>query len=569
MAESAAASFPPLSIMVVDDEIDIREGIRDRIQWESIGYRIAGDFADGRRALEAARKQAPDVLLTDIRMPHLDGIQLAAHLREEHPETTVVLLTGHDEFEYAHAALRLQVDDFLLKPISAAELQKALAEVAERVRRRQQREASAADLRRNWEASLPLLRDRALEAVLRGSASVADAVARCRDLGADLPPGRCRVILLAQDSQNDDESVMLPPDAGLLELGAALDSATAGRSAVFRTMIGNDSMGLLWFGPDDRLFGILEEVRQNPAVREHGSTSAGVGLAVGRLADIRSSYRDARRTLRRRFLEGGDRVYRSGLPESVRAIPGDPREIRRNLVAAVSTVNREAAQRELGTLISAYRSTEAGVSACVLSLQRDLGHVLDAFEELGLDVDSLVLHPDQGDPYQQVSGAPSLDAVHGVLSELISSLLTELEQQRRGGREQTVRAAEQLIRQQYRDPDLSLTEVCERLGVSVSHLSQQFKRVTGRTFVEYLTEVRVEAAQVLLREQSMHSYEIAPQVGFRDPHYFSRAFKRASGISPTEYRARISGTEAAGETGGSDPHGNGANSGPGQENSGL
>lgn len=542
MAEPGPALPPALSIMVVDDEIDIREGIRDHVDWEAIGFRFVGDYPDGRRALDAAREDPPDVLLTDIRMPHLDGIQLAAHLREEHPDTTVVLLTGHDEFEYAHAALRLQVDDFLLKPISASELAEALTRVGERIQRRKQREASAADLRNTWEASLPLLRDRALESLLRGGVPLGAAAARCRDLGIALPPGRCRVILVAPDSPSDESNALLPPDAGLLAIGAALDRATAQRPGVFRAMIRNDTLALLWFGADDNLGTILEEVRADPAIREHGTLSAGVGLAVHRLADLRTSYRDALRTLRRRFLEGGDTVYRSGRPEALKAAARDPREIRRSLVAAITTLNSELAERELTALVAAYRSTEQDVQACILSLHRDLGHVLDAFEEMGLSVRDLVLDPERGGPFQQIAAAPSLEVVQSLLSQLVSGLLSALRAQRGGSREQTVRAAVQYIRQRYQDPDLNLPEVCEQLGVSVSHFSQVFKGVTGRTFVEYVTEVRIEAAQRLLRERSMHSYQIAPQVGFRDPHYFSRAFKRAAGITPTEYRTQVAGT---------------------------
>lgn len=527
--------------MIVDDEIDVREGIRDRIDWDELGLRVAGDYGDGRGALEAARVEPPDLILTDIRMPHLDGIQLASAVAAELPETTVVLLTGHDEFEYAHAALRLQVQDFLLKPISAAELRTALLAVVERVQRQRRRAVAAAQVRKRWEASLPMLRERALEALLTGSRPVEEALARCRDLELDLPSGRCRAILISPDPGSTADGDSAPADARVLELGALVDRVVAVRPSTVRAAIHDDAVAVIWCGTDDDLAERLERLRRESVESAVGPVSIGVGVAGGRLADLRSSYRDAKRLLARRFLEGGDAVFSAARPDVQRHRADGHREIRTTLITALRAIDRAGVEAAVGRLVATYRESGCEVDACILGLQRDLARILEAGEELGLDVPATLGPASQGNPFLTLAAATSLDHVGELLTEMLARFLDELEEMRRTSRDRAVRAAEQYIREHFRDADLSLTELCDRLAVSVSHFSQSFKRATGRTFVEYVTDVRIEAAQALLRQGDIRSYEIAPLVGFRDPHYFSRAFKKASGLAPTEYRSQVAG----------------------------
>ncbi|MFW5695537.1 MAG: helix-turn-helix transcriptional regulator, partial [Alkalispirochaeta sp.] len=209
------------------------------------------------------------------------------------------------------------------------------------------------------------------------------------------------------------------------------------------------------------------------------------------------------------------------------------------LEASIRNVDRHGAQAALTARVEACRRSNRPVPMCILLLQRDLARVLDAAEALDVDF-SLFISPDTN-PFEEIARLPSLEAVYLWFSRLLEVIMNSLEERVRNQAEVKVRAAEAYIREHFQEPGLSLTEVCAELSVSVSYFSQRFKAITGKTFVEYLTEQRIEHAKELIRTGAGRGYEIAPQVGFRDPHYFSSTFKKVCGMTPTQYRAQYEG----------------------------
>lgn len=541
----------PLSILIADDEAIVREGIRDRIDWTALGYRLIGDFEDGRSALEAARSHRPDVVLTDIRMPFLDGIELTRRVVDELPDTQVLLLTGHDEFEYAQSAVRLHVRDFLLKPISARELEEVLDRLAGDLRAERARRRSAERVRRQWHENLPILTERALNELLYGERPVEDALARLRQLGVTLPTGRCRVVIVepddiatpgAADPEHGPDGVATPspgsPELVTIALSDLVQRECARELNAALVATRHDRLALLVTGPDRDLAERLERIRL-AAPREAGLTvTIALGRAYGRLSEIRRSLADAETALARRFLSGGNRVVSA---DEVAAGPAAARgahaELRSALVGRIRHIDRYGAHDVAARLIDHCRTATASVTEAVLALQRDLARLLDLAEEL--DLATQEFSPAGANPFEELARLPTLAAIHRWLDRLIDRLLDQLEQAVGDHTEVKVRAACALIDERFAEADLSLTAVAEELSVSVSHLSTSFRRVTGRTFVEYLTDARIERARELFARTSVHGYEVAQRVGYRDPHYFSTTFKKVTGMTPTEYRRSL------------------------------
>jgi two-component system response regulator YesN len=516
------------SIIIVDDEAVVREGVRDRIDWESLGFLLVGDYEDGRAALAAARANPPDVILSDIRMPFLDGIELARTVAEESPETRVLLLTGHDEFEYAQEAVRLQVWDFLLKPVSARELTGVLERLGEELTRERARRDAEERLRLQWQESLPLLRERAMNDLVAGSDPPEAYVPRLAELGVTIPPGRIRVIIVSSDREARSDL------QGLAIANVVEELCTGPAGGVQFAMNDGDIVAILP-GNDGDLFERLDRLRRRVAEETEGSVTIAVGPAQGALREVRGSYRAARQRLMQRFLTGGNRIITS--EESAADATGwseRHREARTALVSRIRNVDRTGARSALEALIRICRDQHLPVATCILNLQRDLARVLDSAE--ALDVDAVALFPGGANPFEELAGLPSLTAIGEWFGRLIDRIIDSLEDRVRDQAERKVRAAETFLQENFRDPSVSLTGVCAELSVSVSYFSQRFKMVTGRTFVEYLTELRIAHAQELLRTGSGRGYEIAPQVGFRDPHYFSSTFKKVVGMTPTQYR---------------------------------
>ena len=129
-----------LKVFLVEDETIIREGLRDRIPWEQYGYRFVGEAADGEVALPLIRKTRPDVLITDIKMPFMDGLSLSRIVREEFPKTKILIISGYDDFEYAREAISIGVDQYILKPVTRMSLRKVLQELKEKIEAEQEQE---------------------------------------------------------------------------------------------------------------------------------------------------------------------------------------------------------------------------------------------------------------------------------------------------------------------------------------------------------------------------------------------------------------------------------------------
>ncbi len=533
--------------MIVDDEAVVREGIRDRIDWTGLGFRVAGVYEDGRAALEAIRSRAPDAILTDIRMPFVDGIELTRLVAEEFPTTRVLLLTGHDEFEYAQEAVRLQAWDFLLKPISSRELTDVLRRLASDLDTEYRRRREEEQLRRQWEASLPLLRERALNDLVGGQTSLDEALQRLEDLGIVLEPGRVRVVLVSPDphevpdpdsaAETAEDRFAIP--AGLRDLAIAnhVSEALAGAGIAAQWITSEGDIAVILTGADRDVSERLDTLRRRIPDTEGGSVTIAIGPAYGRLGELRRSYQGARRRLMQRFLTGGNRVIVSeDAPAGGEARGQDRGGGPSELVVRLRIVDREGTLQALDEMIEQCRTRRHAVKQCVLDLQRDLARVLDAAEALDVAFETILA--DGTNPFEELARQPSLDAIHRWFRALVVRILDALEERVQTQAELKIRAAEEYLRKHFRDSSLSLTAVCADLSVSVSYFSQRFKTITGKTFVEYLTELRIEQAKELLRTGAGRGYEIAPQVGFRDPHYFSSTFKKVCGMTPTQYRNR-------------------------------
>ncbi|HUX22634.1 MAG TPA: response regulator, partial [Spirochaetia bacterium] len=185
--------------LIIDDEPVVREGISENIDWASHGYTLVGACRDGREGIAAIEELCPDVVLTDICMPFADGLELAAFIADRYPETKTILLTGYDEFEYAQEAVKLKVSDFLLKPITAEELRAILDRVRLELDEERRRKEDLYTLRRQLQESLPLLRERFFNRLIRGEVLEPEVSAKLALLGIELSGPVFNVVLIDPD----------------------------------------------------------------------------------------------------------------------------------------------------------------------------------------------------------------------------------------------------------------------------------------------------------------------------------------------------------------------------------
>jgi two-component system response regulator YesN len=183
-------------VFLVEDEIVTREGIRDAVDWAAAGYQFCGEAPDGEIALPLIRERQPDIVITDIKMPFMDGLQLCRILRETLPATKIVILSGHDEFRYAQEAIQIGVTEYLLKPIVAQDLLAALRKIAVQLDEERQTRARLEALQEQMATHQPLLRERCLLDLVSGNSSAAEFIEQARSLGIDLLAPWYQVLLI-------------------------------------------------------------------------------------------------------------------------------------------------------------------------------------------------------------------------------------------------------------------------------------------------------------------------------------------------------------------------------------
>ncbi len=540
-------------IFLVEDEIVAREGIRDAVAWARCGFEFVGEAADGESALPLIQQCAPDLLITDIRMPFMDGLQLSRLVRERLPQTRIVILSGYDEFAYAQAAIALGVSEYILKPVSARDIEKVL--VATRTVLDRERSAAAEQrlLASQVEDTRALQRRELLMRLCMGDMDPFEAVERSHDLGLEIV-APAYVVLVARGvlpaAQNADPTLR---PRRLQQIQATLRAACANlpRVEAFRKDI--EEVVLLVTGEDaatvraqvGALVPLLSCVGQRAGV-ESGAGAAtdcealvivGVGGIQQRLSDLPLSFATALDALQYEQTQLAAAAH-AGAPDAPSA------QLQANVPVQV---DRQAAERylrfgakdEFDAFFTEYVDTldaHAFERADVRNyLYMDMAvAAANCVRELGGDPATVI--PDAARPGEAVAQIHARDELRTRAGSLFAQTIDFRDAAARQQHRHRLMRARAFIEQNADDAELSLTAVAAHVNVSPSHFSAIFSRETGETFKEFLTRTRMERAQGLLRSTALPIVEIAQRSGYSDPHYFSAAFKRVTGLPPRDYR---------------------------------
>jgi len=521
-------------VFFVEDEIAIREGIRDAVDWKACGFEFCGEAPDGEIALPLLEAVRPDVLITDIRMPFMDGLQLSQVVRERLPATRIIILSGHDEFEYAQRAIKLGVFEYFLKPVSVQDLHQVLQKVAAELDRERVEQRALQDLRDQVEENRTALKERFLLRLVTGETAPAEAIEKSRLLGIDLVARGYLVVAIRIEPS--DRSA--PLDLHLLRRAQHLAAALVENNPdAFLLRKDLHELVLLQKGssPENLLEErdlLLDRMRKtvNGARCE---LFAGSGAPQRRITEICHS-----------FLEAVDSLEEAVRGRKSAGAAGDAHE------ASLMSVDRSAVDDYLRS------GTVDGFDDFFDAFIRPLGEtalrspvaksyiftdvVLGAarfVDELGGEVDEVV--PELGSIETLLGGIATLEQLRERVRSILAAALsfrTQVVTHQYAG---VVRQAQEYMESRYSDPDLSLGDVAGQANLSACHFSAVFSQEMGKTFKECLTEIRIKRAKELLRTTTLKVFEICDEVGYKDPHYFSYVFHKNTGLTPVEYRLQV------------------------------
>lgn len=521
----------PYKVFFVEDEIITREGIRENVDWLSSGFEFCGEAADGEMALPLLRTSQPDVLITDIKMPFMDGLQLSKIVRERMPWIKIVILSGHDEFEYAQKAISLGVTEYLLKPVTVQKLQTVLQKLAGQLDQERKEQANLKKLQEQLEENRTMLRERLLSKLVIGAVSPAEAVEQGQTLGLDLVARHYLVMILklelgdrTEQYDHDEyqriqetitERVEKDPDVFLLK-----------RDWGDITLIMKGSTPEYLEEERDVLLEGIYQIVANSRYK----LAVGIGPSKDRIADISLSFVDA-------LLRIQSRDNNLELNQTI-----EQKELLKLDKVAIENYLHSGKKDEFNEYFNKYIGGlgETALRSTLIKNYIFVDVILATAKivnELGFEIDKVI--PELNSIEMILSNVKSVEELQEQAYKILSIGLSYRDSRPNGQHVHLIHQAKEYIEQHYADPNLSLNEVAACANLSASHFSVVFSQETHQTFKEYLTEIRMTRAKELLRMTTLRSADIAYKVGYNDPHYFSSVFKKHTGLSPIEFRSQV------------------------------
>lgn len=541
-----------LKIFLAEDEVVVRETIKRMIPWEELGFELVGEAADGEMALPLLLRQQPDLLITDIKMPFMDGLTLARLAKKEIPGLKVVILSGYDDFNYAKQAIGIGVEDYLLKPITKNALIERLSEIRSRYEHEKTQKEYYEKFQREMQAYEKNSSRDFFEALVGGSMDMMEVYKRAEKLGLDIVAEAYNVLIFTMNCDEDFSGQRDEYSSWEAESLELLENFFAGHSSamLFRSNI---------FSYDVLLKGQRETIEENTRVcvdeirkilsRQDGRREwfLAVGQSVERLSQIQKSYHTASRAFSQRYLYDENILYYDEMETMEH--PGGQAETEDNAYLQKVDVNAlnpailqkflsNGLQEETENFVKDYfyaigqEPMESLVFRNYVILNVRFS-VISFIKGLGCDTNEM----ESADTEEVLAeSGKNMESAIAYAKKMISQAI-EIRDQNSGNKNRSIlKTAVDFIDSHYMDEEISLNTVANVANVSSNHFSALFSQNMGQTFIEYLTTLRMNKAKELLRCTGMRSSEIAGEIGYKDAHYFSYLFKKTQGMTPSDYR---------------------------------
>ncbi|SDF40679.1 response regulator [Marvinbryantia formatexigens] len=524
------------TVLLVDDEEEVTQIIMKKIDWEGMGFSVIGSASNGVKALELVEEYQPDVVMTDIRMPYMDGMELAGRIKAEFPTTKILLFTGFDEFEYAKEAVRLEVEEYILKPVNAPELTRVFSRVKAKLDQEISEKRNVEILQKYYTESLPLLQTNFYSTLIEGRIPEEELPKYLEDYQISFS-GSCYCCLVIHTSASQ-----VPEEMSPLLLAASVQKQVEERlvqkwQAKSFFYLGNMVL-IAQLENENDVSEVTDECdRFCRYVRRivGAVVTVGIGRVCHSVLELAQSYSGAREAVSYRGIYGAARAI--NIQEIV---PQEPGKIDTEAEAELSNLLKAIRLGSAAEVQEAAEKYLKRIASPVNSLQQYQIHIMELVSALyrflaNNDISTGALSGDMKKLYNYLLELEP-DTLQKWLTETGLSLRSQLISARSSSTKSYIRKAKEYVHSNYADETLSLDSICELLGVSNSYFSTTFKRETGKSFTTYLTDFRMEQASRMLIETNEKSYVIAKSVGYTDSNYFSYVFKRCFGVSPSKYR---------------------------------
>lgn len=522
--------------IVCDDDEIITQGIASFIPWKKIGIELCGIAYDGTAARKLIDEHHPDILVSDVCMPGASGIELTRYAKQQNNDTQAIIISGYDNFRYAQEAIRAEASNYLLKPIDEDELIECLKKCVSILQQKEvgstlkignilyKKSEILSFMNEGEESYIQIHGIERLQQVSNvciglWTAEIDDYLNYSRQLSET----ECRRMLSILDECIEDchdHAIEFEKFAGTVSFYVLAESRKECQN------IGEN---------------VIAKCRKKIAAEYDGHTVTSVRSEIhADLLQMQMAREELRIAQQNRFNypAASDIVY----SQDINSMQNTETQLIHNesidtsaIVSSIIRWNKHEVDRELEDMRKSLLAN-GGKSYLYMRLMTAglFGSLLKELRKMGVDEEALGLDPKE--QYRRISGAGNLNEAISMLRENVYSIIDQLEQDQQHKNKKLVYRAKQYIEEHHMDHDLSLEQVAHQVHISPSYFSVLFKNEEGIAFTDYLIRIRIQRACDLMMNTDLKAYEIAEKVGYDTPAYYSTAFKKVMGLSPTEYK---------------------------------
>ncbi|SEW44375.1 response regulator [[Clostridium] fimetarium] len=530
-------------VFLVEDEIIIREGIKNIIHWDEEGFEIVGDESDGELAYPMIIREQPDILITDIKMPFMDGLELSKLLKKDMPQLKIIIISGYSDFGYAQRAIDIGISEYLLKPVISIKLVEAVKNAAVAIEKERNEKQILEQYKHLVYQKQGEKRKDFFHSLVSGKMSLSQIIEQEVELGINMVASAFCVFLF-QFKVNED-MYEYSDEIAQCEARMTQDLTKYADIKVFER--GMDGWAFILLGENELQINALTKKLCDLLIHicdDKVHYFGGIGRDVYRVRDLRQSYLDANSAFSMRYFESRDQFLSYNEVRNIKAQMGS----RIN----VSELNLEKLDRNLleeflkrGTIHDVDGFVDSyfdgfGSNAISSAIFRQY-IIMDGYTVIMKFLKTLNYPKEKID-----KSLKSMNTVAEQLSSLedcskfYKSILKEVIDLRNKNSQKRyvalIEKAREYIHQKFSMSDLTLDKVASTVNVSPNYFSSLFNQETGMTFIEYLTDIRMEKAKDYLRCSGRKITDIGFSVGYQDSHYFSYIFKKTQNCTPSQYR---------------------------------
>ncbi len=533
-------------VLIIDDEPIIRKGLKNIINWRNYGCEVCGEAGDGFDGIELIRTHLPDIIITDIKMPAVDGLTMLREIKSTVPDSKVIILTGHRDFDYVHEALKLGAFDFLLKPSKIEELTAVISRAVKELKFQRERVEEFEKLKVLFRQNIPILREKLLyDVIYEINANEEDILEKLELF--DITMDNFLMLIVQNDAEDTDSREISQYDRHLYQFGI-INTFSEVFSENFKvTSITLNNVGIAFLiMPLDKSADMIDQVDKKCTYLQEiirncfGFTVTVAVSSEGTvLTQLPMKFKECREALEHKFYLGSNSIIFHGDVNTFFKYDDHSmlEKLQKALIEGVKSGNESSVMDRLQDIFSYVKGMDPMGKEFIKNFY---WNIISSINNIRMSLPSS--DADKKPEYKELSGLYGLiekcscaDELNAILEEAAKSVTSRVNSYNNKSIKLILRKALEYMQAHYSE-QVTLNEVAEQAYVSTYYISRMFKREMGKNFVDCLNEIRIEKAKEMLKDVRFKTYEIAEKVGIPDAHYFSRLFKKYVGVTPTEFR---------------------------------